>query len=112
MRHKGAINVKTFKCYVQREDKYKVEFDESVINEKWMEEFRQVFYNFHTLEEHAEHIAQFRARFGRRFIEGYGIPLENGEIPIGADEKQVNKAINIIVISEDDDIDVDAYELN
>jgi hypothetical protein len=99
--------MKPFQCYVERVDKYTVEFDENVCNEQWMEEFRQVFYNFHTLEEHAEHIAQFRARFGGRFIEGYGVPLENGEVPYWADEKEVNKAINIKVISEDNDIYVD-----
>jgi hypothetical protein len=99
--------MKKFGCTVERTDSFTVEFDESVINDEWMENFRKVFYDFHTLEEHAEHIAQFRARFGRKFIEGYGIPLENGEVPYWADEPQVNRAINIIVISEDNDIFVD-----
>lgn len=99
--------MKSFQCSVERVDKYTVEFDESVINEEWMEHFRRYFYNFHTLEEHAEHIAQFRARFGKRHIEGYGVPLENGKAPYWAKENEVNKAINIKVISEDDDIYVD-----
>lgn len=96
-----------FRCRVEREDKYIVEFDESVINEKWMEDFRKVMYDYYTLEEHAQHIAQFRARFGERFIEGYGVPLEDGKPPYWAQQKDVNYAINIKVISEDSDISVD-----
>ena len=93
-----------FECRVERVDKFIVEFDEEICNEEWMAAFREVFYNFHSLEEHAEHIAQFRARFGQRFIEGYGIPLENGEAPLWVNEKDVNHAINIKVISEDENI--------
>ena len=96
--------MKSFECKVEREDKYVVEFDESVCNEEWMQSFREVFYDFHTLEEHAEHISQFRARFGARFIEGYGVPLENGKVPYWTKENEVNRAINIKVMSEDEDI--------
>ncbi|MEK4790373.1 MULTISPECIES: hypothetical protein [unclassified Bacillus (in: firmicutes)] len=73
----------TFKgtCDVETHDQYTIEFDESVLNEEWMQQFRETFYDFATLTEHAEHIAQFRARNGSKFIEGYGIPLENGEAP-------------------------------
>lgn len=102
--------MESYECEVQRIDKYVIEFDESICDEKWMEEFREFFYDFYDLSEHAEHIAQFRARFGRGFIEGYGIPLENGKEPYWAYEqqkKQINHAINIRVISEDDDVDVD-----
>lgn len=102
--------MESFECQVVREDHYKVEFDESVLDEKWMADFRNVFYDFHTLEEHADHIAKFRARFGRRFIDGYGIPLENGKKPYGVSDRDVNEAINIVVISEDQDIDVDIIE--
>lgn len=97
--------MESFNCTVERIDKYKVEFDETVINEQWMESFRQVFYDFDTLEEHAEHIAQYRARFGRGFIDGYGVPLENGKAPYWGNEKDINHSINIVIISEDDDID-------
>ncbi|MDX8366797.1 hypothetical protein [Cytobacillus sp. IB215665] len=69
------------------------------------------FQHFYTLEEHAEHIAQIRARFGSKFIEGYGVPLENGKAPYWADDKVVNRAINIKNISEDDDIETDVYEI-
>lgn len=103
--------MESYQCEVERTEKYVVEFDESICNEQWMKDFRSVFYDFDSLEEHAEHIAQYRARFGRGFIEGYGIPLENGQVPYWAfsDErkKQVNHAINIKVISEDEEIHVD-----
>ncbi|MCY7679969.1 hypothetical protein NST06_10225 [Bacillus sp. FSL P4-0322] len=88
----------TFKrtCDVERQDQYIIEFDENVLNDEWMQSFRETFYDFATLTEHAEHIAQFRARNGSKFIDGYGIPLENGKAPRWADMKDVNKAINII----------------
>lgn len=108
---KGECKMESYKCEVERIDRYVVEFDESVINEEWMEDFRQVFFDFYDLEEHAEHIAQMRARFGNGFIEGYGIPLEDGEIPywvISDTQKgQVNHAINMKIISEDDYLHVD-----
>lgn len=103
--------MKKFECVVERTDKFTVEFDETVCNEKWMDDFRQVFYDFYSLDQHADHIAQHRARFGRRFIEGYGIPLEDGKVPYWANEKEVNKAINIKTISEDNEINVDVNEI-
>lgn len=108
--------MKKFKCTVTRTDEYIIEFDESVINEEFMEHFRRYFYNFDTLEDHAEHIAQFRARYGERFIEGYGNPMVNGELPFMAqltseEAKNVNHAININVVSEDEDCDVEVSKL-
>lgn len=105
-----------FKVQVERIDNYEVEIDDEVINEEWMEKFRNVFYDFDDLEEHAEHLAQFKARFRNGafpgfFIEGYGIPLLNGEAGSGSREKDVNRAINIIVVDEDNDIDVSVQEL-
>lgn len=97
--------MKKFDCVVERVDKYTVEMNEEVFNESWMADFRGFYYDFETLEEHAEHIAQFRARFGSRHIEGYGVPLENGKAPYWAKEDEINKDINIIITSEDGDID-------
>ncbi|WP_144482078.1 hypothetical protein [Bacillus pumilus] len=83
-------------CDVERQDRYTIEFDENVLNEEWMQNFRETFYDFTTLTEHAEHIAQFRARNGTQFIEGYGVPLENGQAPRWANKEDINEAINII----------------
>lgn len=98
---------KKFKVTVIREDQYEIEFDETVFDEEFIQHFKKYFYDFDNLKDHAEHIAQFRARFGERFIDGYGLPLVNGKIPSTAhmneDElKYVNHGLNINIISEDD----------
>lgn len=54
-----------------------VELDEAKFDEAFMEEFRDSFYPFMTLVDHAEHIAQLEARgivdlITPEFIEGYG----------------------------------------
>lgn len=103
--------MKKFEVTVTREDKYVIEMDEKKFNQKWIEDFQKVYYDFDTLEEHAEHIAQHRARFTQEFIEGYGAPLVNGEKPIFSEDKNIETGINIKVISEDDDIQTDVYEV-
>lgn len=97
--------MKKFKVTVIREDEYEIEFDEEIFNKKFIEDFKEVFYNFDSLEEHAEHIALHRARFGQKFIEGYGIPFVSGRKPLiygDKEEKQVAYGLNINIISEDD----------
>lgn len=88
----------TFKrsCDVERQDQYTIEFDENVLNDEWIQSFRETFYDFATLTEHAEHIAKTRAILGSTFIDGYGIPLENGQAPRWANKEDINEAINII----------------
>lgn len=55
-----------------------VEFDETSFDEAFMADFRESFYPFYTLTDHAEHIAQLQARgivdLERipEFVEGYG----------------------------------------
>lgn len=52
-----------------------VEIDETKFDETFMEEFRDYMYQFDTIEEHVEHLAQLEARglidFDN-FVEGYG----------------------------------------
>lgn len=103
--------MKKFKCIVTRTDEYIIELDENILNEEWMQHFRDYFYDFDLLEEHAEHLAQYRARFGEGFIEGYGNVLVNGKKHWSVNDDQVNKAINIKIVSEDDDCDVDVFEM-
>ena len=104
--------MKKFKATVTRTDEYEIEIDETKLDEQWMEDFRKVFYNFDTYEEHAEQIAQMRARFQESFIEGYGTPLVNHKKPWFADDKtEVEEAININIISEDNDCDVEIDEI-
>lgn len=59
-----------------------VTVDEGAFNPEFMEEFRQNFYDFDTIDEHREHLASLYARgivddFSD-FIEGYGNPDEFG----------------------------------
>jgi len=103
--------MKKFNCEVTRVDTYEITLDETVLDKEWMNHFKRYFYNIDDLQGHAENIAQFRARFGDRFIEGYGVPLVDGKVPYYANEKEVNKGISIRVISEDDDADVYSTEV-
>lgn len=67
--------MKKFKVEVTTTNTYEIELDENVINEEWMQEFRETFYSFNTLEEHAQQIAEQRVRNAERtdtFLEGYG----------------------------------------
>lgn len=72
------------KFTVQVSQLVEVELDETKFTEQFMSEFRESFYSYYTLEEHAEHIAQLIARgvietgFGGVFIEGYGPCAEMG----------------------------------
>lgn len=73
-----------------------VAVDESKFTPEFMAEFRRHFYDFHTLDDHIEHIAQLVARGlvddFTKFIEGYGPPAEMGirfHIPRGSTETEV-----------------------
>lgn len=50
-----------------------VEIDETKFDEAFMAEFRKSFFQFDTVQEHVEHIAQLEARgLLQDFTEGYG----------------------------------------
>jgi len=50
-----------------------VTLDETKFDEQFVEDFKASFFDFQTLEEHAMHLAQLRARgVNGEFIEGYG----------------------------------------
>jgi hypothetical protein len=61
-----------------------VQLAASKFDEAFMAEFRESFFSFSDLMEHAEHIAQLHARgvidgeFGDEFIEGYGPAKDMG----------------------------------
>lgn len=104
--------MKRFKTTVTRTDEYIIEIDENIIDEEWMKHFARYFDDFDTYEEHAEHLAQYRARFEQSFIEGYGEVLINGKKSWSVeDEKDVNKGINIIIKREDEDCEVELKEI-
>lgn len=67
------------------EQQVEVELDEGKFDDAFMQEFREGFFPFDSLEEHAQHIAQLVARgvvelgWERAdFIEGYGHAHEMG----------------------------------
>ena len=72
-----------------------VELDGSKFNEAFLAEFRESFYPFMTMQDHAEHIAQLQARGvidcerTPDFIEGYGPSNEMG-IKAAVVETEIN----------------------
>lgn len=97
-----------------------VEIDENKIDEKWMEKFREMFYDFTELAEHAEHLAQFVVRFPNlKFIEGYGVVKQDSRWPylnvgpygyMRADEAKkeykekaprIEEGINVIILNDE-----------
>lgn len=104
--------MKKFKVKLERTYEYIIELDEAQMTNEWMDDWREVFYDFYSLDEHAEHIAQSIARFGKGFIEGYGQPKFNGKRPYWLGEnEQVNDAINVKVIEEGDISFIDVDEI-
>jgi hypothetical protein len=79
--------------------------DEQVHNEEWMEKYREDFYDFFTLRQHASHIAeQFVVHGQGQVIEAYGVPHVNGKEPAymsERDRKWLVPSINITVIDEE-----------
>ncbi|MFP7199725.1 hypothetical protein SFC08_02010 [Lysinibacillus halotolerans] len=106
--------IRKFKVEVVRTDKYTIEIDDEVLNDEWMENFKQFMYDFDTLEEHVIHIAQYRARFDNGSFYG-GHPEGYGEIAIKGKIRQDTKwpfpAINIAEADEDNEIEVDVKEI-
>lgn len=103
-----------FKVTVERTDEYIIEIDENVMTEEWMDNYRQVFYDFDTIEDHVEHVAQLRARFHNTSfyggnMEGYGDVALKGEVR--SDSTFPFPAVNIVKADEDNDVDVDVFEI-
>ena len=103
-----------FEVEVMRTDRYVIELDTEIMNEEWMEEFRQYMYHFDNLKEHADHIAQFRARFNNDnpyggFQEGYGDLASFGKV--NPNSKHPFPAVNFVKLDEDNDIEVFVNEL-
>jgi hypothetical protein len=116
--------MKKFKCTVTRTDEFVVELDENVFTEEYMKEFRDVFYRFYDLEDHAKHLAWFQAEHGDdRFIEGYGSVLRDGQLPFSfedynadgskkkKDEISIAPGVNIITKGNPEDCDVEVKEI-
>ena len=118
--------MKKFRCVVTRVDEFVVELDETVLNEEFNKEFRESFYNFHDLEDHAKHMAQLQARFGDEedFIEEYGYITRDGKLPFSFSDFQKDgswkpeeerrhpfNGINIITLDNPEECDVEIKEI-
>ena len=106
--------MKKFKCTVTRVDEYIIELDENVLNEEWMEHFRSYMCPYYELSQHAENLANFQARFGNSFIEGYGYVKRNGRELGLLEEKEDRKpapGINIVIVDEDNVCEVETEEI-
>lgn len=74
--------LRTYRVIV--EQSVMVTLDDEKFDEAFMQEFRDGFFAFDDLRQHAEHIGQLYARgiwedmVGHQFIEGYGPPDEMG----------------------------------
>lgn len=91
-----VVGEKTFRIAVTQI--VEVKLDASKFDEAFMAEFRESFYGFKTIEEHAEHIAQLEARgvidveITPEFIEGYGPSNE-----MGIKAKVVDTEIDVVL---------------
>ena len=59
--------------FVQVTFDVRVSVDESKLNEEFMSEYRQSFYDFFSINDHIKHLAQLKVRgILEPFTEGYG----------------------------------------
>jgi len=116
-----VINIKKFQCDVEITARYAVEFDETIINKEWMDNFNRYFFELDTLEDHAKHISSTIAKFGiDSFIEGYGYPkiicynsqgspYEYQRFMVS--DSDINNAVTVYVM-DDMEIEVDTFGCN
>lgn len=106
------MTIRKFRIEVTRTDEYIIEIDDEIYNNDWIADFEQTMYPLDDgIESIAKDIAQFRARVGKRFQEGYGCISENGCMTSSLNQEDYAEGIDITVESEDDDIQFDVDEL-
>ncbi|MFS0855224.1 hypothetical protein [Paenibacillus taichungensis] len=107
--------MKKFKVEVTTTNTYEIEIDENVLNEERLQDFRDTFYSFHSLKEHAVYLAEQRVRKAERtdsFLEGYGkVRIKD----YGFDSKNWDSpvdGITINVIDEDEITETEVTEIS
>ena len=104
--------MKKFKVHVEHCFDYDIEIDEEALDScakgDFIGAFRQHFGDFSTWDDHAEYIAE-KTSEGFTFIEGYGAPYHRGSKQFSCEEKESNKYINVIPVS--DYVDVYSEEI-
>lgn len=69
------------KCIVHVEQSCRVVVDAAKFTPQFMEEFKETFYRFDSIEDHIKHLGQLHLRGlanNHSFIEGYGQAAEMG----------------------------------
>jgi hypothetical protein len=127
--------MKRIRVEVTRTDTYVIEIDEQIYNTEWHDQFKEVMFtlpDFYGVKSDPEedleaaiheglaiNLATFQARMGDyAFVEGYGYVKRNGELPYGRDDfdengnwlpedqrRQPAEGLNIIIESEDSEIE-------
>ena len=101
--------MKKFKCEVTKSYNYEIEIDESVWTGEELKNWSKVFQDVDDLQDIAEILAKMKTNYeSGEFIEGFGIPKINGEIPFvwnDPEGKTVSKEININILDEYCDVD-------
>lgn len=100
-----------FNVTILRRDQVKVVLDTDHFDEKWLADFRQHFYDFETLREVAEHIAFNVVHNGNWEIDGIGVPMCDGEVPLqirllpNFKPEYVNPYVNVIYKPYDTEVE-------
>lgn len=86
-----------------------IEIDDTVWTEQEIAEWQRHFYNAKNIKDIARHIASMKTEYDDgEFIEGFGIPLINGEKPYEyLKDEDITTSINIYNQSSDFDVEVD-----
>ena len=103
--------MKTFKCIVTRETTMDITIDDSVWTDDEIEEWSKHFQDADDLEELVERLVAMKVRYeDGEFMEGFGIPLIDGEKPCSyLKDDQIEDSINIC--NQEESIDVDVEEI-
>jgi hypothetical protein len=86
--------MKKYKCTVETTNEYIITIDDETLGDEFREGFeKSISSDIHEWEEHAEYIAE-RLAAGDTFIEGYGVPTENGKRQCFTDAFSMEPAID------------------
>lgn len=104
--------MKKFNVKVVISQEYEIEIDEVLFNDEWKEGFEKYFWDLSDGHKSvAEHIATQRATGTEGFMEGFGAIKVNGKALYPYKEEDMVNGLNIIVVSENDQIETDIEEL-
>lgn len=104
-------SIRKFKVTVTQTTEVEVSIDTDSFDAQAMKEFRKSFYDFATYEDHAEHIAQYVARFGKRsFIEGYADVKYDGKY-INFSSDGLTDLYDIDIHVGDEDVETECEEI-